>query len=80
MVTVPIRMLASLSSLLHLISIQLYIFFDTKYVELIIELVFEVNPKSIVVTKATIPTGYTKSVCKKFNTKIIFFTGALLQN
>ena len=44
-------------------------FFDTKYVEQVIELVLEVNPNAIMIIKSTIPVGYTKSVREKYNTK-----------
>ena len=42
-------------------------FFDTKYVEQVIELVLEVNTNAIMVIKSTIPVGYTKSVREKYN-------------
>ena len=40
-------------------------FFDTKYVEQVIELVLSVNKDAVMVIKSTIPVGYTKSIRKK---------------
>lgn len=41
-------------------------FFDTSYVEQVIELVLEVNPSAIMVIKSTVPVGYTKSICERY--------------
>ena len=54
-------------------------FFDTKYVEQVIELVLKVNPNAIMVIKSTIPVGYTKSVRQKYNTKNIIFAPEFLR-
>lgn len=54
-------------------------FFDTRYVEQVIELVLEVNPNAIMIIKSTIPVGYTKSVCEKYNTKNIVFAPEFLR-
>lgn len=54
-------------------------FFDTKYVEQVIELVLEVNPDAIMIIKSTIPVGYTKSVREKYNTKNIIFAPEFLR-
>lgn len=54
-------------------------FFDTKYVEQVIELVLEVNPNAVMVIKSTIPVGYTKSVREKYNSKNILFAPEFLR-
>lgn len=54
-------------------------FFDTKYVEQVIELVLEVNPNAIMIIKSTIPVGYTRSVREKYNCKNILFAPEFLR-
>ena len=54
-------------------------FFDTKYVEQVIELVLSVNLNATMVIKSTIPVGYTKSVRKKYNTNNILFSPEFLR-
>ena len=54
-------------------------FFDTKYVEQVIELVMEVNPEAIMIIKSTIPVGYTESVRAKYNSKNIIFAPEFLR-
>ncbi len=54
-------------------------FFDTKYVEQVIELVLDINPNAIMIIKSTIPVGYTKSVREKYNTKNIIFAPEFLR-
>ena len=49
-------------------------FFDTKYVEQVIELVLSVNKDATMVIKSTIPVGYTKSVREKYKTNNILFS------
>ena len=50
-------------------------FFDTSHVEEVIELVLDVNPSAVMVIKSTVPVGYTKHVCERFqarNPRILF--------
>ena len=54
-------------------------FFDTRYVEQVIELVLSVNKDAIMVIKSTIPVGYTKSIRKKYNTNNILFSPEFLR-
>lgn len=54
-------------------------FFDTRYVEQVIELVLKVNPNAIMIVKSTIPVGYTKSVREKYNTRNIIFAPEFLR-
>lgn len=54
-------------------------FFDTKYVEQVIELVIKVNPTAIMIIKSTIPVGYTESVRAKYNSKNIIFAPEFLR-
>ena len=54
-------------------------FFDTKYVEQVIELVLSLNPQATMIIKSTIPVGYTKSIRKKYNTNNILFSPEFLR-
>ena len=54
-------------------------FFDTRYVEQVIELVLSVNKNAIMVIKSTIPVGYTKSVREKYKTTNILFSPEFLR-
>ena len=54
-------------------------FFDTRYVEQVIELVLSVNKNAVMVIKSTIPVGYTKSIRKKYNTNNILFRPEFLR-
>ncbi len=54
-------------------------FFDTKYVEQVIELVLSVNQKAMMIIKSTIPVGYTKSIRAKYNTNNILFSPEFLR-
>ena len=54
-------------------------FFDTRYVEQVIELVLSVNKNAIMVIKSTIPVGYTKSIREKYNTSNILFSPEFLR-
>lgn len=54
-------------------------FFDTTYVEQVIELVLELNPNAIMIIKSTIPVGYTTRVRGKYNTRNILFAPEFLR-
>ena len=54
-------------------------FFDTHFVEDVIELVLSVNKNAIMVIKSTIPVGYTKSIRKKYHTNNILFSPEFLR-
>ncbi len=54
-------------------------FFDTKYVEQVIELVLSVNKSALIVIKSTVPVGYTKSIRKRYNTNNIVFSPEFLR-
>lgn len=54
-------------------------FFDTKYVEQVLELVMQVNPEAIMIIKSTIPVGYTASVREKYNCDRIIFAPEFLR-
>ena len=41
-------------------------FFDTSYVEQVVELVLKVNPKATMVVKSTVPVGYAESLCRRY--------------
>lgn len=54
-------------------------FFDTTYVEEVIELVLSVNKNAIIVIKSTIPVGYTKIISEKYHTDKIIFSPEFLR-
>lgn len=54
-------------------------FFDTKYVEQVIELVLSVNKNAVMVIKSTIPVGYTKTIREKYCTDNILFSPEFLR-
>ncbi len=41
-------------------------FFDTRFVEQVVELVLSVNPGAVMAVKSTVPVGYTESLCKRY--------------
>lgn len=54
-------------------------YFDTKYVEQVLELVTRVNPDAIIVIKSTIPEGYTAKARIKYNNDNIIFSPEFLR-
>ena len=41
-------------------------YFDTRFVEQVVELVLSANPNATMVIKSTVPVGYTESLCSKY--------------
>ena len=41
-------------------------FFDTSFVEQVVELVLSVNPSAVMVVKSTVPVGYTNTLCERY--------------
>ncbi|MFT0848095.1 nucleotide sugar dehydrogenase [Actinomycetaceae bacterium L2_0104] len=41
-------------------------FFDTRYVEEVIELVLATNPDAVIVVKSTVPVGYAEGLCERY--------------
>ena len=54
-------------------------FFDTSAVEAVIDLVMKVNPDAIMVTKSTIPVGYTTAIREKTGSRNIIFSPEFLR-
>lgn len=54
-------------------------FFDTTYVEQVIELVLAVNTDAIMIIKSTVPVGYTTKIREKYHTGNILFAPEFLR-
>lgn len=54
-------------------------FFDTSYVEQVIELVLEVNPRATMVIKSTVPVGFTESLSERYKHGRFLFSPEFLR-
>ncbi len=54
-------------------------FFDTTYVEQVIDLVLSVNPEAIVIIKSTVPVGYTEAMTERYSQGKFLFAPEFLR-
>ncbi len=54
-------------------------YFDTKYVENVIEQVLAENPDAVIVVKSTVPVGYTESIVKRYPSGKFLFSPEFLR-
>lgn len=54
-------------------------FFDTRYVEQVVELVLKANPGAVMVVKSTVPVGYTRELCERYPEGRLLFSPEFLR-
>ena len=54
-------------------------FFDTSLVEKVVAEIIEADVNATIVIKSTVPVGYTKTLCKKYDTDKIIFSPEFLR-